>query len=189
MKKYFLTLAPLIIFIVICSCSTKNEIGETKAPVYLVVTNITAGMIPFGDIRNDVGMIYDETVSVEFRNEFKNPDYPTYSSYTDIVVTHYRVSFTRTDGGKEAPAGFDANVNFHIPSNDSTLIYGVVILRSHQKTQPPIGFLQPDSLGFEPATNYTSIGCRAWLEFSGATFAGDKVFASGSIDVTFYDYD
>ena len=189
MKKYFLSLAPLIIMIAICSCSTKNEIGETKAPVYLLITNISPASFPFGDIRDDAGRIYDETISVEFRNEFKNPDYPTYSSYTDIVITKYRISFIRTDGGRDAPAGFEAAVNFHVPSNGYSLIHGIVVLHAHQKTQPPIGFLQPDSLGFEPSTNFTSIGCKALLEFSGATFAGDEVFASGTIDVTFYDYD
>jgi hypothetical protein len=192
MKKILLSLSPLLLVIVITACSTNNDIGETKAPVYLVVHNISAGSHPFGDIISSDGIIFDDTVNVEFQNRVKDPDVLltprlTNSTYTDIVVNNYRVYFSRTDGGTVAPDGFESAMNFYVRTN-SYAATNLVLIHAHQKSQPPISFLQPYNLGFEPSTNYTCITCRSFLEFWGETFAGEKVFAKGAIEITFADY-
>lgn len=193
MKKYISFVALLLLTIAISACSTKNEVGETKAPVFLVISQIVQEYSPFGDIITSDGKLLDETVSVEFLNQVKNPnvyatDPLTQSRYTDIVIKSYRISYSRTDSGHAAPDGFDEAVNIHVPTNGFSIANGVIILHAHQKLQPPISFLQPYNLGFEPSTNYTAIKCRALLEFSGESLAGDKVYASGSIEITFTDY-
>jgi hypothetical protein len=193
MRKILFSLSLLSLAIVITACSTNNDIGETKAPVYLTITNITPGSQPFGDVISSDGVIYDDTVNVAFQNSVKDPNVlPTAqlynSSYTDIVVKKYRVYFSRTDGGTVAPDGFEAAMNLQVRTNSSSVINSLTLIHAHQKSQPPISFLQPYNLGFEPSTNYTSITCRAYLEFWGETFAGNQVYAEGDIEITFADY-
>ncbi len=177
------------------ACGTKNKIGETVAPVFLVVSAIQPLHITpvynlskhFGDV-NFNGQPLDEVVLVELTNDFKDPLTVTPSSYQDIIVTSYRVSFVRTDGGIDAPAAFQEVINYRIPCGETISIDRLVILKAHQKLQPPLEYLQPWSVGFEPSTNYISIACKALLEFSGETVTGEQVFASGSFMITFMDY-
>jgi len=192
---------PLLLLLVLSlllgglACGTKNKIGETVAPVYLVVSAIqplhTTPVLSlrkhFGDV-NFNGEPLDEVVLVELANEFKNPMAVTPSSYQDIIVSSYRVSFVRTDGGIDAPDAFEESINYRVPSGETISIDKLVILKAHQKLQPPLEYLQPWSLGFEPSTNYISIACEALIEFSGETVTGEKVFASGSFMITFMDY-
>ena len=177
------------------ACGTKNKLGETIAPVFLVVNTIQPLHISpvynlpkhFGDV-NFNGEPLDEIVGVTLVNEFKNPTAVTPSSYQDIIVTSYRVSFVRTDGGVDVPDAFQKSISYRVPSGGTTTIDKLVILKAHQKIQPPLEYLQPWSVGFEPTTNYISITCQVLIEFSGETVTGEEVFASGYIMITFMDY-
>lgn len=194
-NKPLLLLVILSLLLAGFACGTKNKIGETVAPVYLVVSAIqplhTTPVLSlrkhFGDV-NFNGEPLDEVVLVELANEFKDPMAVTPSSYQDIIVSSYRVSFVRTDGGIDAPDAFEESINYRVPSGETISIDKLVILKAHQKLQPPLEYLQPWSLGFEPSTNYISIACEALIEFSGETVTGEKVFASGSFMITFMDY-
>jgi len=177
------------------ACGTKNKLGETIAPVFLVVNAIEPLYITpvynlpkhFGDV-NFNGEPVDEIVQVTLVNEFKNPTAFTPSSYQDIIVSSYRVSFVRTDGGVDAPAAFEKYVGYRVPAGETATIGKLVILNAQQKLQPPLEYLQPWSLGFEPTTNYISITCKALIEFSGETVTGEEVFTSGFVMITFMDY-
>jgi len=177
------------------ACGTKNKLGETVAPVFLVVDAIEPlHFTPvynlakhFGDV-NFNGEPLDEIVQVTLSNEFKNPAAVTSSSYQDIYVQSYRVSFLRTDGGADVPDSFERTISYRIRAGETATINKLVILKAHQKLQPPLEYLQPWSLGFEPTTNYFSITCQVFLEFTGETVTGEEVYASGTFMITFMDY-
>lgn len=187
----------LILFLLIggFACGTKNKLGETVAPVFLVVNGIQPLHITpvynlpkhFGDV-NFYGEPIDEIVLVTLANEFKDPLSVIPTSYQDILVRSYRVSFVRTDGGIDVPDAFERPTSYRVPAGGTATIDKLVILKAHQKIQPPLEYLQPWSLGFEPTTNYFSITCKVLIEFNGETVTGEEVFASGYIMITFMDY-
>lgn len=194
-NKYLGLLLILSLLIGGFACGTKNKLGETIAPVYLVVNGIEplhttpVSSLPkhFGDV-NYNGEPLDEIVRVTLANEFKDPAAVTPTSYQDIIVTNYRVSFVRTDGGVNVPDAFQQSTSYQVPAGGTATIEDLVILKAHQKLQPPLEYLQPWSLGFEPTTNYISITCNALIELSGETVTGEKVCASGFVMITFMDY-
>lgn len=181
-------LLPVMLCAILCSnsgCTGRNKEAETIAPVVFSVDSIVSANSPFGDIIT-AGVIYDDTVEVTLSDHVKDPEALLTSHFADILVTSYRVTFERTDGGTDVPAGFEHDISCRVPANGNTRIFGLVVVKAGQKLQPPIGYLH--SQGVEPSTNYPTISCNIHVEFTGETEAGYKVYASGSIPITFADY-
>jgi len=183
MKKIWLLPMVLLPLFYLCwGCTGQNKEASTIAPVVLSVDSIIPTTSPFGDVRTNV----DDTVEVTLSNHLKDPDATSPTHFADVIVTSYRVSFTRTDGGTAVPSGFEQAITYRVPANGSTTITGLVVVKAYQKLYEPLGYLM--SLGYEPSTNLPTISCNIIIEFTGETEAGYKVYAKGSVPITFAAY-
>jgi len=180
--------AALLLVVGLAGCKTENGLGGGSAPVALSLVSITPSSSPFGDVwDSSVGSYRPDTVDVVFQNDLLNQDMgATYMA--DVVLKTFRVSFVRTDGGTQVPAGYQEAINVIVPANGIGVIENLTIVRATQKQQPPLYYLTPFSYGYEPDTGFNNISCNVNLEFWGETIAGDKVYASGAIGITFADY-
>jgi hypothetical protein len=181
-------LLPVILCIILylgSGCTGQNKEAETIAPVVFSVDTIEPATASFGDIITK-GIVYDDAVEVTLSDNVKDPEALLSSHFADILVTSYRVSFERIDGGTDVPAGFEHDISYRVPANGTTSISNLVVVKAGQKLQPPIGYLL--SQGVEPVTNYPYISCNIHIEFTGETEAGYKVYARGSVPITFADY-
>ena len=178
----------LLLIINFSACKTENGLGEGDGPVAFTVTSILPTSDPFGDVYDDSsGLFRPDTVKVTFQNDLLNQSIIP-SNMTDIIIRTLRVSFVRTDGGTAVPASFQETINLSVDTNGTSSIENLTIVRAPQKQQVPLYYLTPFSLGYEPDTGYNNISCNAILEFWGETIAGDRVYASGAIGITFADY-
>jgi hypothetical protein len=182
-----LLVTALLLIFNFSGCKTESGLGG-DGPVALTVRDITPTSDPFGDVYDGSSGLYrPDTVTVVFQNDLLNQSIvPT--SMTDVIIRTYRVSFVRTDGGSAVPAAFQENINVSVPTNSTATIENLTIVRATQKQQNPLYYLTPFSLGYEPDTGYNNISCNVLLEFWGETIAGDRIYASGSIGITFADY-
>jgi hypothetical protein len=108
----------------------------------------------------------------------------------DVMLDHYEVTFTRTDGGSAAPPGFTRGIAGLVRLTElgattpvELVINGVEIVPATLKLQPPISFLiQP---GTEPGTNFFNIQVNARIQFFGRTVSGDEVTVTANMGIDF----
>jgi hypothetical protein len=168
-----------------------ERFDDSASPLWFTVTSITPSSTPFGDVYDSsTNSFHPDTVDVGLEAHFADQNEPpSGSAYTTIQVDRYRVSFSRTDGGVEVPAGFEQSLSVQVEAEGAeVLISGLVILRADQKLQPPLVYLTPLSYGFEPSTGYTTIACNCLVEFFGHTLDGEQVYAAGGVGINFADY-
>jgi hypothetical protein len=106
------------------------------------------------------------------------------SSYFDVQLTRYTVSFFRNDGrnvpGRDIPYPFEGQISLRIPVNQSGAI-SFVIVREVAKQEMPL-------LGLYQANVGDVLNMTARIEFYGRDLAGRTVTASGSLPVYFANY-
>jgi hypothetical protein len=97
--------------------------------------------------------------------------------YNDFLVTRYRVTWRRTDGGTEVPAPFEGALSVNVPSTEQANA-SILLVPGVLKTQPPL----------------STIGATQILAVATVTFYGYEVGTdndqefTAEISVTFADY-
>jgi hypothetical protein len=170
------------------SCSTPADLEDTDAPVFLVVDSLSCASDPCGDVWNpSVGVLEPECANVAVSVEFKDPN-ETGSHLNDVILDRYRVTWSRTDGGTQAPQGFERVMNERVEAGSSAEFDCLTFLQAVQKDQPPLSWLLPWNGGYEPSTGFTTIGLRMTLQVFGRTLAGRQVYAQASQSIIFADW-
>ncbi len=106
------------------------------------------------------------------------------SQWSDITLTRYVVSYSRTDGknspGVDVPYPFEGSMSILLRTSVSTDV-GFIVVREVAKTEPPLVNL---------AANRAEgvIQCRAQIDFYGQDMTGKKVKATGYLTVFFANY-
>ena len=179
---------------VVTTASCGSDMLRTgRAPVYLVVSNIT----PQG-LLSDVQVLVDQTVNgvtvqvpsiandnvtVTLRAELKNPTVAG-TALNSVTLTRYRVVFMRTDGrntpGVDVPFGFDGGLGVTIPAGGSANAQ-FEIVRHQSKLEPPLANLA--RLGGQAL-----ISTIAEITFFGHDQNGNEVSVTGRVDVHFGDF-
>jgi len=179
-------------------CSATGDIDNTQNAVVLVITSIVPTSDPFGDVVTSEGTILDDTIDVVFAAHLKAPvtgqDSNTMApTLQDIVLERYEVTYTRSDGGTQVPAGFERGISQRVrltPHGELILrevtITGLVIAPSTTKAQPPVSLLIDP--GFEGTTGYVNIQVNAHITFFGRTIAGDSVTVSAIVGINFANF-
>jgi len=158
-----------------------NKFGGTLSSD--VVTNVrknvngTIQIVP--TIFGDVGRV---TMSLMLKDPGPPGAPTTPTAVNAVTFTHYRVTYTRTDGrnvpGVDVPYPFDSAVTFTATPGDSVQA-GFEIVRNTAKEEAPLRAL---------VTNPTLIGTIAEVTFYGKDRSGHDVSASGSIGITFGNF-
>jgi hypothetical protein len=172
---------------------------QGRAPVYLVVTLLTASAGPKGafgnpllsDVQTAVPAgstpgIYDDLGQVTFAVTPKNvlTTAPTTNNW--VTVTRYHVSYRRADGrnvpGIDVPYPFDAGMTITIPASadgTSAAPFAFEIVRHVAKAESPLVQL---------TVNHTVISTIADVTFYGADQVGNDISVTASMQINFGDF-
>ena len=196
----FNVIRPLVAAVcLLFSASCGSELLRTgRAPVYLVVTGVTASPGATGDfafLNSDValsdGSVVNDNVTISLRVEPKDPTIPT-ATLNSVTVTRYRVNFRRTDGrntpGVDVPFGFDGAVTATIEPG-STGDVSFELVRHQMKLEPPLKNLAGfDAAGSRSLGGLGFISTIAEITLWGRDQNGNEVMATVSIDVHFANF-
>lgn len=172
---------------------------QGKASAYLVIDRLQAASIAkagdsgtFDDVlRSDVvtkGSIFEDLGAVTLRALMKDPgpdpkSPTTPTSYSQITVDRYHVSYTRSDGrnvpGVDVPYAFDGAATGTIA--DKSVVLNFVIVRAQAKAEAPLLAMQ----GMGGAMLISTI---AEVTFYGHDQSGNAVSVVGRISVNFADW-
>ncbi len=119
------------------------------------------------------------------RNVPLDPDFLDPARWMDVVLTRYRVTYTRADGRntplKDVPLAFEAAMTVSVASAGSTQ-FPFLLVRAVAKTEPPLIQLA------EGVYDEKQILTTATVEFWGADLAGHPVYCRGTIAVHFANW-
>jgi len=154
--------------------------------VILTIGGISETSVPFGDVITNEGIIPPDTIDIILENDPRNPEGLASLTYSDIVLEAITVTLTRVDGGFDTPGTNRYPVVFRVPAQGTLTIEGFEIVPATEKAKFPISDLI--YYGYERSTNYSSIRMEAFVEVTGHTIGGGRVYASGSIYIEFTNF-
>lgn len=190
MKKALRIAVMLSALVALYSCNPIED--DSRSSSMLIVDNILGTDFEGGSanyLQSDVvmssGTIRADTATATLRAETLDPD-PLLgtSTYNDIVVTRYLVSYSRTDGksvpGTDVPYPFEGSLSTSVRVGSTTSI-SFVIVREVAKMEPPL--LRLADFGAEQV-----LACTAKVEFYGHDTANRTVKATGYLTIYFANY-
>jgi hypothetical protein len=173
MKKWMKSGAAVAILAVVAGCSG-NEAAKTSAPVELVVTNTQA--IQQIDLAPGATGCNVSIGTIQIKAILKNPTQISDQRFNDVRVTSYRVSYVRTDGGKQVPTPFVRTIDTLITTGGSaSALTNFLVLTSDAVTQAPFAALQTQNGGRDPETGRPIVQMDVIVDLFGETLAGEKV--------------
>jgi hypothetical protein len=190
-KKHILMgLALLAASIFLPACNPLED--ESRSNSILVVENITgkdmsgtdAGFLQSDVVKKD-NTIAADTAKATLSAKFMDPA-PILgtSQYSDVVLTRYVVSFSRTDGrnrpGADVPFPFEGSLTTLVRV-DSTTSVDFVIVREAAKLEAPLINLRDSAYG-------DILNMTAKIDFYGHDLADKAVKATGYLTVYFANY-
>ncbi|HEU5163691.1 MAG TPA: hypothetical protein VFV54_11130 [Thermoanaerobaculia bacterium] len=154
---------------------------RTASPVELVATiDQELHVLDFADA--DCG----EVGTVTLRNLIKRTDTETDVRFLDVVVSSYRVSYRRTDGGTQVPAPFVRTLSMLIPAGgNGTDLGSFLLFEPGAVNQAPFAALRPSNGGVDPETGKRNVTMEVIFDFFGKTLSGDDVSARARMELTF----
>ena len=182
-RKSIALAAAVLAAAVLAGCS--SELTSNSAPVDLIVTNTqnihTLDIAPNDDADCDesVGTINMQVVA---KNSSVGGD------FNQVRVTRYRVSYQRTDGGRQVPSSFVRSVDTLIGVGSSGSLTQFVILEGSAVNQAPFAALLPQNGGRDPDTGQRTVKMDVIVEIFGETLGGDNVYDATRFPLDFcYD--
>lgn len=177
-------------------CTVPGDADNADNNVLLNIEGVSFVSDPFGDVLTSGGTILDDSITVDLSAVLKAPITTDPNVVTpdlqNIALERYEVTFTRTDGGTAAPAGFTRGISGLVRLSEpqatdvNLLTVSIVLVPSTIKAQPPISYLI--SPGSEPGTNFTNIQVNARVQFFGRTLSGHQVTVVGNIGINFANF-
>jgi hypothetical protein len=164
-----------------------NSINRESSPVKLVVTN-TQNLQQIdlsGGTRctEDVANVQMRSVLLQDQN---NTTLPTDNRFNDIVISQYRVSYVRTDGGTAIPQPFVRSVSDTIISGGLSIgLTKFLVFEPGAVNQAPFAALLPVNGGRDPETGSQFVKMEVVLEVFGQTLAGERVSGTTRIPLIF----
>lgn len=113
---------------------------------------------------------------------------PTNPTLDGVTITEYRISYARTDGGTQVPAGFTRSISISVPIGNTGSSATFIGFEPDAFTQAPFAALLPQNGGRDPQTGRAVVQMDVILEVFGQTLAGERVSGSTRIPLDFcYD--
>jgi len=157
-----------------------GDVSRTSTPVELVMHTLSQPIAKF-DIAAATSTACQQNVSnVQIENRVKNPATAN-TAFLDVHLTHYRVTWTRTDGGKQVPAPVDSSMDLLVTAGGTSTAAVFHLGQFNIFDQAPFAALLPQNGGKDPDTGSTHIKFNVTTTVFGQTLAGDNVSASSTI--------
>jgi hypothetical protein len=167
----------------LAGCS--SEITKSAAPVELVATNTQ--VLNRIDILSGAQGCDQPVGTIQVQAIVKNPaSQSTNTTFEQVRINHYTVSYVRTDNGKTVPAPFTRSIDGLLtPGGGATSLNSFLILLPEALNQAPFAALLPLNGGRDPDTLSTTIHMDVVVTIFGQTLAGDNVSASTRFPLDF----
>lgn len=175
-----LTMVVLLVAAAITGCS--GELTDNAAPVELIATNTPN--LQLLDIGPNTDADCDQSVTTIGLQVLPKRDGVT-TDVTQVRVTRYRVSYTRTDGGRQVPASFVRAMDTLVAVGSNAELNQFLIVEPDALTQSPFVALQPQNGGRDPDTGRPFVKMTVTMEFFGETLGGDRVYDSTQFPLDF----
>lgn len=176
--------AALALLLGLSGCAP-DYVTNNAAQVNLIIASINGGAQLDSDVRNGEFSTFvceDEVdVAVAVRN--KNPNAPVPSVPNAVIIKAYEVRYFRTDGrgteGVDVPYRITGNLTFAVDvANSGTSTFPLEVVRRQAKVEPPLSSI------FQAAL----LTVMAEITLYGETVTGDRVTASGRLQIDFADF-
>jgi hypothetical protein len=162
-----------------------DYVTENAATVNLIIASIHGGAQLDSDVRNGEfsTFVCEDEVAVAVAVRNKNPNAPTPSVPSAVLINSYEVRYFRTDGrgteGVDVPYRITGNLSFAVDVADSgTSEFPLEVVRRQAKVEPPLSSINQAAL----------LTVMAEVTLYGETVSGQKVSASGRLQIDFADY-
>lgn len=179
---------------VACANPVENESQSASRLILDSLTGIDVEGNSAGFLNSDVILIDSDTGAKSWRADAATATFSVIpydpepilgtSSYYDVQITRYTVTFVRNDGrnvpGKDVPFPFEGQLNLKIAVNE-TGATSFVIVREVAKQEMPLLGLSSGFIG--DVLNMTAV-----VEFYGRDMTGRMVKATGRLTVYFANY-
>ena len=177
------------------SCNPIED--DSRSDSVLLVVSITGTDLEDNDVnylQSDVVMIDIDTgnatvaaddAKVMFSAESLDPEpWLGTSHYSDVFVTHYVVTYSRSDGknqeGVDIPYSFDGTFSARVQIGSSTEV-SFIVVRAVSKLEPPL-------INLTAGRGEGELKTTARIDFYGHDALGNKVKASGYLTIFFANY-
>jgi hypothetical protein len=163
-----------------------GDLYESAAPVELLVTN-TQTIFRIDLAGNAVGSTAcDQSLgTIQIRAIVKSAA-SSDNRFNDVRVTRYRVSYVRTDGGRQVPSPFVRSIDTLITANGGTQsLTQFLVVQDEAISQAPFAALLPQNGGRDPETGRTVVHLDVIVEIFGQTLAGENVAGSTRFPLDF----
>jgi hypothetical protein len=160
-----------------------SDINRSASPVELIATNTQKlSLIDLFNTTNcnqSIGTINMQAIT-------KNPSNgSTNTTFNQVRVTRYQVSYVRTDGGKTVPAPFIRSIDTLVAPGGSADLTSFLVVAPDALTQSPFVALRPVNGGKDPDTGSKFVKMDVIVTLFGETLAGTSVSASTRFPLDF----
>jgi len=179
-RRKLTALAAAMLTAAVLGCS--SELDDNSAPVELVVTN-TQNLQVLDISPNDDADCNGSVGTITMRVIAKNSSVT--GNLVSVRVNRYRVSYQRTDGGRQVPATFVRSMDTLIAVGATGALSDFVILEGPALNQAPFAALLPQNGGRDPDTGQRNVKMDVIVEIFGETLGGENVYDSTRFPLDF----
>lgn len=181
-KTIVARVAAAVLALAVLSC---NEINRQSSPVMLVVTHSNA-LLQVDLLGGSTGCnVPLATVSIQPVLIQANA---TNTTFDDVKIDRYTVSYVRTDGGKLIPQSFTRSLDSLLSLGTTSQLNNFSAFEPNALNQAPFVALQPQNGGRDPETGLKHVSMEVVITVFGQTLAGERVTGSTRIPLDFcYD--
>ena len=182
-RRIFSLTAAVLAGLLALSCSETNR---QRSPVSVILS--TAQTLNVLDLvggtgcEQNIGTITIQTKTVQ---NAANSGEGVNNSLNGVRLTRYRVSYSRTDGGKLVPAPFVRGMDVFIDPGSTSDLTTFLVLEPDARSMAPFVALQPENGGRDPETGRPFVGLQVNFEVFGETLAGENVTGSTQFPLDF----
>lgn len=182
----------LAVLVLTIGCSG-NDLTKSASPVALIVSNtqilqhvdITGGT----NCEKDLGTILMQAIAKNATGSTGStvpPVGPTpNTTFNQVRVFRYQVSYARTDGGKLVPAPYVRSMDTLLTVGGSASGSKFILMAPDGFLQAPFAALFPNNGGRDPDTGKAFVQMDIIVEIFGQTLAGENVSGSTRFPVDF----
>jgi hypothetical protein len=174
--------AAALLVMAVAGCS--GEQSKSASPVSLIVSN-TQNLQRI-DLSAAATGCDQDVGTIQMRAVLKNGDTLSDQRFNDVRVTSYRVSYVRTDGGKQVPAPFVRTIDTLLTTGGgASSLTKFLIIQGDALSQAPFVALRTENGGRDPETGRPLVMMDVLVELFGETLAGERVSGSTRFPLDF----
>ncbi len=167
------------------SCGGNSTLDDTPAAVALTIEVTLYN--PDIDVCTQTALGADLSIdNMSIASHAKSPDV-TLTSNSDVTLSRWVVTPTRTDGGSTASPEWSHDLTVYVPAGGSTALANYRVYPVEYLRELPLSNLLPENGGVDPETGNRNIRESMYVQVFGRTLSG-KAVATERVPIAFNFY-